>query len=190
MQTPIPPSVLLTFWLNAWKRRQISDSDARNALEFVTNSALALPQSIDYAIATPHEVILTRADVMARDTSGRWTYLTRENTVGFPDLNFARKSFFDAISASADALTTLDISGSREEVDNAMAELEHQHLPHIDEREYTAFHNALRTRVAAHHAQTHSAAVASRSQDVARIEILTRLENACVEFMCAIASTA
>ena len=190
MQIPIPTSALLAFWLNAWIRGDITDSDARNALETLTNQALQLPAAAEYAIATPREVALSRTWILKQNPGGQWEYVNRENTVAFPDMTHHRHVFWDAISESADQLTTLDISGSRTEVDEALDELEHQHLPNISVRDYTAFHNALRTRVAAHYARTHSVAISSRSQDVVRIETLTRLENACIDFMCSIASTA
>ena len=190
MQTPIPTSALLALWLNAWLRGDITDSDARNALESLTNQTLTLPTKAEYAIASPHEVTLSRALILKQNPGGQWAFVDRENSVALPDMTHMRQAFLDAISESADQLTALDISGSRTEVDEALEELEHQHLPNISVRDYTAFHNALRTRVAAHYARTHSTAIASRSQDVVRIETLTRLENACIDFMCSIASTA
>lgn len=190
MQTPIPTSALLAFWLNAWNRGQITDSDARNALEATIDTPLALPREMSLAIALPHSVVLSRQLILAQDHSHKWHYVERENTVAVPDPGFARRDFMDALAASAQALTELDVIGSREEVDEALDALDHLHLPGISERDFTTFNNALRTRVAAHHARTHSMAIASPSQDHRRIEILTQLENRCVALMCAIASTA
>ena len=177
-------------WLNAWLRGDITDSDARNALETLTNQTLTLPVKAEYAIASPHEVALSRTLILKQNPGGQWAFVDRENSVAFPDMAQMRQDFLDVISESADQLTTLDISGSRAEVDEALEELEHQHLPNISVRDYASFHNALRTRVAAHYARTNSTVVASRSQDVVRIETLTRLENTCIDFMCSIASTA
>ena len=190
MQTPIPTSALLAFWLNAWNRGVITDSDAKNALEATTHTDLALPSEMTYAIALTESVVLSRDLVLTASHTSEWHYVTRENTVALPDPGFARNAFLDALSHSTEALTELDIIGSRNEVDQALDDLDNLHLPYISERDFTTFHNALRTRVAAHYARTHSIAASSPSQDQKRIAILTKLEVTCVELMCAIASTA
>ncbi len=190
MQTPIPTSALLAFWLNAWNRGIITDSDAANALEATTNSGLALPLEMTYAIALTDSVILSRELVLTASHTFQWHYVSRENTVALPDPAFARQAFLDALEQSTGALTELDLIGSRDEVDQALDDLDHLHLPYISERDFTTFHNALRTRVAAHFARTHSLSAASPSQDQKRIQILTKLEVTCVDLMCAIASTA
>jgi hypothetical protein len=190
LQTPIPTSALLAFWLNAWNRGVITESDAINALEATAQLGLQLPVDMEYAIALSDSVILSRELVLTETSTTGWHYVDRNNTVAIPDPAFARQEFLAALSQSTEALTELDLIGSREEIDQALDDLDHLHLPYISERDFTTFHNAVRTRVAAHYARTHSLAVASPSQDQQRIRILTKLEVTCVDLMCAIASTA
>ncbi len=190
MQLPIPISALLALWLNAWIKGSITTTDARNALETLTHQYLDLPTEALYAIALPDRVIVNRHLALAARPDGSWDYRAIENSVGLPDPAYARRHFLETLEAATETLAKLDLVGMRDDIDEALNQLEDMHLPAISGRDSESLNNAVRTLVVARLAKTHASSMSSPSHDKSRMAILNSVDQVCLDVIFAIASTA
>lgn len=107
-----------------------------------------------------------------------WTAINTQITKTPIDLNFARMQLLEALTKAQSALSSLDLTGSRVTADAALDSLNFGLMPPAtSKRIIDAVEQGYRIATLARIAKDDAIAVASRSQNAMKAEILTELER-------------
>lgn len=119
-----------------------------------------------------------------------WQATNTRITKTTPDLNFARMQLLDALTEAQTALANLDLTGSRVTADAALDSLNFGPVPPTTpKRVLDAVEQGYRIATLARIAKDDAIAIASRSQNAVKAEILSDLERCARELLQAAVSS-
>jgi len=128
--------------------------------------------------------------LIGRTADGTWQALNSQITKTATDLNFARMQMLEALTTAQSALVNLDLTGSRVTADATLDSLDFGLVPPTTpKRVLDAVEQGYRIAALARIAKDDAIAIASRSQNAVKAEILTDLERCARELLQAAVSS-
>ena len=188
MDSIIPATATIAFWINAKVGGMISDTDFANACESHLGMALAIP---DHRVQiNSSEIALDRHHILGQTPSGKWVITQRDNSLVALDPTSAKQTLLENISAAVDMLTELPTIGTRDDIDEALGQLYSPHLPPLPARLRESLELAIRIRLVCQKALVNSQVPSSPSRETLVIHQLRHLDDLALALICAIASNA
>jgi len=184
-----------------WQGQRIPWFNFLADVQVVTSSATAIfpspgnpdgvPPSVLRDFATSIGLVsLSNQILIGQTTEETWQAIASTVTKTPVDLNFARLQLLDALTTAQSALSNLDLTGSRVTADAALDSLNFGSVPPATPtRILDAVELGYRIATLARIAKDDAIAVASRSQNAMKAEILSDLERCARELLQAAVSS-
>ena len=177
-------------WLNFLADIQTAVTSATALLPSPGNPdgvAPAIARQFDTSIGL---VALGSEIVLGKTVEETWVAITSDISKTPTDLNFARMQMLEALTAAQSALANLDLTGSRVTADTALDSLNFGLVPPgTSKRVLDAVEQGYRIATLARIAKDDAIAIASRSQNAMKAEILSELERCARELLQAAVSS-
>lgn len=188
MDTLIPATATIAFWINAKFNGKISDSDFVNACETHLNMVLPTPSQRVHVNAT--DCALNSHQVLRQNADGTWALVARENSLVALDSSAAKQALLDHLTTAIDVLTALPTVGSRAEIDDVLDHMYSPHLPPLPGRLRESLELAIRIRMVCRQSFAATDVPSSPSSANLVTTQLREIDDLALSLICAIASNA
>lgn len=188
MESLIPATANIAFWINAKVAGKITNSDFTNACE--TLLGFTLPVPLARVQANSHEIALSRTQVLRQSPAQEWEVIERDNSLMAFDPSSARLALLSELEEATHLLSSMATLGSRDSIDDELSHMYSPHLPALEGKQRHALDLALRVRLVCHLAVAESQVPSSPSSQTALRTQLRTLDDLALSLICAIASNA
>lgn len=188
MESLLPITVHLAFWINAKFGGRISDSDYANACETLIGYSLPLPTRRAQSNLT--DCALDSHHILRADVNGKWQIIQRENSLTALDPAAAKQALLAELANGVVTLNSLPTLGSRSEIDDSLNQQAFPHLPSLSPKTRESLDLALRIRLVCVQArETVQVPSSPSSADLTR-NFLREIDTLALSLICALASNA
>lgn len=188
MESLIPATANIAFWINAKVAGKISDSDFANACESLLGIHLAIPHT--RAQVSSLECALDHHHILRQSLTGVWEIVERDNRLVAYDPAAARTALLTELEQATTILQSIATLGSRSDIDEQLDSMYSPHLPPLRGNYRESLEMALRVRLVCQRALASAEVPSSPSAESSVRSSLRLIDDLALSLICAIASNA